>query len=405
MQRRHRIRKAGPVLRPALLGAVVLVSAGCASQHPQQASWKVESVFNVSNADRIGEAHYAIGRQHDRVGAWHLAAASYRKAVAADPQNVEAHNALGVALSRAGRHEEAQAALREALALDPERAHLRSNLGNVLLRAGRTHEAIVELKQAVLQDPRDAVALANLRLALSRSDPAAAPGNNAGPVSAVATLTDAPPEKSPPPSVATSVSSAAIRPLVPGQSPAPALEMASTSPRAQPPMALQVIDVPTVASLEAPTTLSSGDAPTLLSSAEAPRPAAAVTTWPVTAEAQPPSPAFGRQPRIEISNGNGVTGMAARLGAFLRANGLVRQAVLSNASSFTTTTTVVQYRPGFRDAALRIAAGAPYRMELAPAAEGVLQADIRVVLGRDVRAAETCGACTKAPAGAATGAT
>ena len=113
-----------PMLR-ATVAATLIAVAGCATPPPTQpAAWKVESVFNVSNASGISEAHYAIGRRHDRAQAWAMAVESYRKAVSVDPHNVEAHNALGVALSRAGQHDDAVAFLRMAVALDPGRARI-----------------------------------------------------------------------------------------------------------------------------------------------------------------------------------------------------------------------------------------------------------------------------------------
>ena len=109
-----------------------------------------------------------------------------------------------------------------------------------------------------------------------------------------------------------------------------------------------------------------------------------------------PTFAASAPPRIEIANGNGVVGMAARLGAFLRANGLVDRAMLSNVLPFNISTTVVHYRAGFRGAAEQIVARAPFRMELAAEAGGAVNADIRVVLGHDVRAAGPCiGACER----------
>ncbi len=387
-----------PMLRGMFLGATLLATAGCANQQsPHAAAWKVESVFNVSNGGRISEAHYSLGRQHDRARAWALAVESYRKSVTADPQNVEAHNALGVALSRAGRHDEAVASLRAALALDPGRGHLHSNLGNALLRAGRPQEATLELKQAVLHDAADGIALANLRLALGQTDPLAfAARDPAGdPASQSPTsLTERAP-----------VGLAAAASGERFTAPAPGHHVATTPVAAGPPsfisvsvpVAMQVVDRPTVPSLEAPAT-ASFDNLQVLPQASLRLAATGVAPSPATFEPQPTTFAARSAPRIEIANGNGVVGMAARLGAFLRGNGLVQQALLSNLRPFNTTATVVHYRVGFRDAAARIVASAPYRMELAEAPGGIGNADIRVVLGRDVRDDDPCpGICIGTP--------
>ena len=97
------------------------------------------------------------------------------------------------------------------------------------------------------------------------------------------------------------------------------------------------------------------------------------------------------QPRVEIANGNGVVGMAAKLSGFLRSRGVVQHAALSNLAPFNTTASVVYYRPGFAAAAKALADRAPYRIEVAAAPGGTTSnADLRVVLGRDVRLAAAC---------------
>jgi hypothetical protein len=162
------------------------------------------------------------------------------------------------------------------------------------------------------------------------------------------------------------------------------------------PLTMQVFDAPSVPSLEVPVTHTS-ESLTVLAGQASPRcRLLPFLRQPRRSELYPPTFAASAPPRIEIANGNGVIGMAARLGAFLRANGLVHRALLSNVQPFNISTTVVHYRAGFRDAAQQIVARAPYRMELAAEAGGAVNADIRVVLGRDVSAVGPCtGACVK----------
>ena len=374
-----------PMLR-ATVAATLIAVAGCATPPPTQpAAWKVESVFNVSNASGISEAHYAIGRRHDRAQAWAMAVESYRKAVSVDPHNVEAHNALGVALSRAGQHDDAVAFLRMAVALDPGRAHLHSNLGNALLRAGRSQEAIGELKQALVQDPRDAIARANLQLAVAQNDSTAfARGDSGADSSAPQTqaVTD-----STPVAPAAQVPANRFTTVVPVHPEAPASGSTVTSAPVSMPLTMQVFDAPSVPSLQVPVTRTFESLTVLAGSASPPLPPTSVPLPAPALELHPPTFAAAAPPRIEIANGNGITGMAARLGAFLRANGLAHRAQLSNVPPFDVSTTVVHYRAGFRDAAQQIVTRAPYRMELAAEAGGADNADIRVVLGRDVRAA------------------
>lgn len=382
-----------PILRAAILGATILATAGCATLRPSPpAGWKVEAVFNVGNGG-ISEAHYSIGRRHDRARAWARAIESYRKAVSADAHNVEAHNALGVALSRAGQHDAAVASLRLAVALDPGRAHLRSNLGNALLRAGRSHEAIGELKQALVQDARDAIAMSNLRLALAQNDPTAFARNDTGADSSG-------PRRSPVSdstliALSSKVLANRFMTVVPVHPDTPASASAGTSVPVSMPLTMQVFDAPTVPSLEVPVT-HTFESLTVFAGASPPLPPASVPSPATALEHYPPTFAASAAPRIEIANGNGVIGMAARLSAVLSASGLVHRALLRNVRPYNISTTLVHYRAGFRDAAQQIVARAPFRMELAAEAGGAANADIRVVLGRDVLAVGPCpGGCAK----------
>jgi tetratricopeptide (TPR) repeat protein len=114
-------------------------------------------------------------------------------------------------------------------------------------------------------------------------------------------------------------------------------------------------------------------------------PAAALV--PVAAAAlvgEPPPPAPpARVPaaHVELANGAGRDGMAARLGAYLRGKG-VAVARVTNARPFDKGVTTIFYRPDLRASAEGIAAllPAPVRM----AASGNQREPLRIVLGRDL---------------------
>src|SRR6185369_13497067 len=111
-------------------------------------------------------------------------------------------------------------------------------------------------------------------------------------------------------------------------------------------LTMQVFDAPSVPSLQVSVTHTFESLTVLAGQATAALPATSVPL-PAPERYLPTFPAAA-PPRIEIANGNGVTGMAARLGALLRANGLVHRALLSNVPPFDVSTTVVHYRAGFR---------------------------------------------------------
>ncbi len=84
--------------------------------------------------------------------------------------------------------------------------------------------------------------------------------------------------------------------------------------------------------------------------------------------------------RLEISNGNGITGMAASVGRWLVLQGL-SVARLTNQLPYTQQHTLVQYRNGHEQAAQRVAQTLPTTAKLEVARD--MQSDVRVVLGRD----------------------
>ena len=401
-----------PPARRAIAVAVLIAAAGCATLDPEVAkAWKIEPMQNVMHTLHSSQAYYTLGRYHDGARAWDKAIDAYRKAIATDAQNIEAYNALGVALARGGRYRDAETTLRQATALAPELAHVRSNLGYVLLLAGMPREAVVELKAAVAQDSGNATAQANLTDALAQLD--ATRYRNAAVVQATARQpvpsADAGLSDGPPPapaargndaangvaqqpvddavgtiSVAAPITSIEVpAPLVTRVNiPLPSRTVAVPAPqspatRYPPLLALKVVDQPTVSSLGQRIAGNSVGGPV-------PVPAAKVAAY------QPESqPAEELATRLEVSNGNGVAGMAARVGRWLATQG-VPTSRLTNARPFVQQATVIQYRDGHEQAALRVARNLPVLARAAPEPTPGLHSDVRVLLGRDWMRSAAC---------------
>jgi tetratricopeptide (TPR) repeat protein len=100
--------------------------------------------------------------------------------------------------------------------------------------------------------------------------------------------------------------------------------------------------------------------------------------------------------RLEVSNGNGTTGMATRVSTWLAARG-IPTAHVTNWPTFDQPQTVIQFRSGYEDAARRLAGLLP-----APAAPEArptpgLRTDVRVVLGRDWTRSTPCLASDACP--------
>lgn len=95
-----------------------------------------------------------------------------------------------------------------------------------------------------------------------------------------------------------------------------------------------------------------------------------------------PTPA-GTAYRLEVANGNGVTGMARRIGGLLIAIGEPKPR-LTNQKPFVQPTTVVQYREGFEQEAAALCARLPGHPVPSVAPHLRPGTDVRIVLGRDL---------------------
>ncbi|HEX6705489.1 MAG TPA: tetratricopeptide repeat protein [Albitalea sp.] len=354
-------RRAGPLVSGAVAGAAMLAIAGCASFDATVAkAWKIEPALDVRHSMHSSEAYYTLGKYFDGSRDWNKAIDAYRHAIAVDGRHVEAYNALGVALAQSGRLAEAETTLRQAVALDPSRGHVLSNLGLVLFLEGRMDDAVTTLRAAVDRDGGDTTATSNLRLAMARV------GARAGPVAVVGKpVQDAP----------------AAQPAAPA-----AVQTAS----------LKVGFGPGLApSVNAPATeVDSVVAPDRVE-------ASAVEATPVVAPAVATAPTAALAPpsaRLEISNGNGVTGMAARVGRLLARQGIATQR-LTNQRPFAQALTIVQYGAGHEEAAQRIARSMPAEARADTKPTPGLHSDVRVVLGHDWVKAAACLATDSCPAG------
>ncbi|HVL34517.1 MAG TPA: LytR C-terminal domain-containing protein, partial [Burkholderiales bacterium] len=112
-----------------------------------------------------------------------------------------------------------------------------------------------------------------------------------------------------------------------------------------------------------------------------PRPIAARPLPPLP-QAEPPAPLPERRFRLEVSNGNGVPGLAARVSARLRAAG-VAGARLTNQPPYRQAATEIQYREGYALEAERLAALLRQEVRLVASPRLRAATDVRLVLGHD----------------------
>lgn len=318
----HPPRRPARRLPLALAPLALALLSGCATPPSKAPPWRIDPLARVSDPRDEAQAHYLVGRYEDGSRRWEAAARAYAKAVAAHPGHVDALNALGVATARLGRLEEAERWLRHAQDIAPRRADVLANLGLVLLRQRRDEAAWQVLQAARGLDPGNPVTERHWRTALSRQAVAAAGAGD------------------------------------------------EAAPEARP--AIAVRSEPTVPALAMAVSTVPGPEP---------------TTGRATDDAVPaPSPASQRATandaplRVEVVNGFGRSGAAARAAGWMK-RGPLASLRLRNEAGFARRETVLEYAPAARARAERLAAALPRPVRLLPARSR--GSDLRLLLGRD----------------------
>jgi tetratricopeptide (TPR) repeat protein len=260
-------------------------------------------------------------------------------------ETASGYYALGRYYQGQDRIQLAIVAYRSAVALDPKYAEAHNALGAISAMQGRLDEAIAEFRTAVELAPSAPHILSNLGYALtlhgrvSEAIPllrrAAALDPNNGTISVNLGL------------AVSKVEKVAV----------------TTAP-----------EVPAAKSTEAPAVASAAHGVELAGPSEQ---ATAPSTQLATAPQQG-SDAY----RLEIANGMGLTGAAAKTGEWLAREGAPK-ARLRNQRPFKETTTVIYFARGFEPQAQRLAANfgtpaVPVQQTLLPSS------DVRIVIGRDM---------------------
>ncbi|MBI4625480.1 MAG: tetratricopeptide repeat protein [Verrucomicrobia bacterium] len=86
--------------------------------------------------------HFLLGEACRGLNHLDAAVASYRQAIALQPNHPDALNNLGSVLTTQGKVDDAIASFRQALALRPGSAEVHNNLGNALVAQGRPEEEL-----------------------------------------------------------------------------------------------------------------------------------------------------------------------------------------------------------------------------------------------------------------------
>ncbi|MDQ4629147.1 LytR C-terminal domain-containing protein [Janthinobacterium lividum] len=270
-----------------------------------------------------------LGKRMLELGDPRAALAAYREALLLEPDSADARNGAAVLHAQLGQLETARSML-QALALQAPTARTYNNLGYVLYLQGEYAQAADALRQSLQLDNGQQPARANLDLAI------AALARSIGTVDATAEA------------------------IAPDLAPAPM--------PAAPASRLQLTQLqPNIFAL------SWRDAPVVAQAAPAAIPALAKPAMPL--------------PRLEVINGNGETGMAARMRGMLGGMG-ISVLRLGNQRPYGIQASSIVYRPGHAEAAaaLALALGGMPQLQAAGDSGIGAGADLRLLLGKDAAA-------------------
>ncbi|MFD2270639.1 tetratricopeptide repeat protein [Undibacterium arcticum] len=382
-------------------------------------------------APQLAHIYNNLGYTYYLQGSYAEAVAAFDKAIAIDPDNPRPYNNLGSVYHQLGEQQRAQLAFARANALTARAAATPgSAAGDASLAvAGRgeqspdsialTNPAAPIALQTVAAGPSTALE-ATSRVFTSGEPAVVVPVAPTTPAATIASTAAAAVEWNEP-SAATPVLAAGELAVVPAAPTTPAAEIAWS---ASPAVASNELSAPTpvfaagelAVVAAAPTTPAAAIASTAVPAVEWNEPSAVAPTFTagelavvaaalttpaatmaaaavtsiepsVTAPAEPrESGAFAtadRKFRMEIANGNGVPGLARRIGATMASQGFAPSR-LTNQKPYRQLETTVRYRDGFHDEALRISQQFNKPTRLVGNANLRDTVDVQLVLGKDV---------------------
>lgn len=366
--------------------AVAAATTGCAtsmtgapsftSQSPSQTPTHERSSLVTPSGSAVG--HYAIGAMALASGRHASAVARFRAALELDPRHVEALNGIGVAYGEMGRHAEAVQSFEQALAVVPDTAHVLSNLGYAQLRAGRPEAAWRSLSRSFELDPSSPRTRANLLIALhsrEKAPPAAAPGDSVRIESASGESETMRVE----PTMRIGHSAAPTAPTASPASPASPAPSVPVAADAHAPFTVVTnrVDDPGLVRVSANVyELRLPEQTVAVASPRRPAPGSASASASVRA-------ARGPVPRLEVSNGVGLSRLASRTAAELARLGYP-QARVSNARPYGFAQSQLQYRPGHEAQARQLADALGVAVEVVATERLARAVDLRLVIGLDL---------------------
>lgn len=364
---------------------VAILSACTSTPQVSEAPWVIRPNINTSNTSVNPDAMYKLGRYYQGQQRDKLAIEFYQKAIAADHRYVEAYNGLGVIYAKQGQYQQAIDAFKTALHDAPSAAHLYSNMGYAYYLQGRYAEAVAALKQATTLDPSNHKALNNLGMAYAK---AGSKGESFQAFAQASTVASANPA-----SIASSSSPSASIDMSEQKSASVTLVFADRLSKPQ--AGIQALALPKNIGIIRPAPASNSVpvidsrvklvqlTPNVYELHTHPSYTQPIDDTPVQIVEAPDDlglPAL----RIEVSNGNGVAGMASKVGGYLVAQGY-QTTRLTNQKPFNIKRSQIQYRDGHYTEAQILQGRLPESPELIQRSDMRADIGVRLVLGKDMK--------------------
>lgn len=384
------------------------------------------------------EAHNGLATIYAIQGKYEQAHQELKAAIATAPDAARLYNNLGYLNFLEGRNAEAIAAFTKATELEPANQKAWNNLGMALAKGGepvKANQAFVHAKDSTTESTASAQSRANEdsnRVAPSSEEPKVAPmlalPKDRGVIVYASSSTPAgkdvgrpdvsdkkedkmlhaakPAQPAPPPPFAVLVApNPKAMPVIVLSGGTPAT--LGNAPQTQPKPLDKAASTTVAAGIIQPANVTRGttlaDEKTV--SKIQPLPGSdklaelkkvSMTTTP--ADAGKPVPmADGHSFKLMVSNGNGVTRMAAKFGSMLSAQGFPK-ARLTNQKPYTQTHTVIQYQKGYLAEATRLdhlLKNTHKQALLLEKNELPSRANVRLVLGKDLSSKQTWAASTE----------
>lgn len=370
--------------------------ASCAQPGYKKTALEIRPLQKVQHSYEQAKAQYELGRYYHGQLRFGAAIEAYRRALELNPAMIEALNAMGVAYAESGNLLLSRQQFEAALTLQPASSYTYNNLGFVHYLAGDYPAAVEAYKQVLRLDSNHELSRQNLVLAyegMGRGKQVARTERLDGTVAA-----PQPAEKHT--QADTQTAWIQISPVIYEMRSTVALtEQAAATPavRAATMLASPMTHAASAETVAMSQSVTRAAAPAALSSVvahatatQSPAIAAAVKTVPPAIVAMPIKVQVVRAAiplrGVEVSNGNGIVGMAAQMARYFSGKG-IREARLTNQKPFVEHRTHIEYRPGSEAEAARINRLLP---RVAPLfASRSLRPGIRVrlVLGHDLRRA------------------